>query len=489
MIIKTLKRSQLISPNKEDDVHILDMAGIAMYFIAMLYIGYRSSKKVQSSDDFAVAGNKITWPILFATLAASFLGGGASMGRAGQTFDHGYAFMFAAIAFPLATMVVGIFIAPKLKKYKNAHTVGDIMEHHYGVSARMFTGVFSLLFCVGILGTQALAIGTVFNTLLGIDVVTGIIIGMAVVLVYSTMGGMWAVIQTDVIQFVMLGFFLPLTMYIGIELVGGPAELVANIPDMHFSVMGDYSWAVFLSIFIAFLLGETLVPPYTQRALAAPDSKNAKIGYTLSGAFGILFCFVSSTIGIIAFVLYPDISPDQALPTLVKNALPVGFTGLVLASLLAVVMSTADSYLNSASVVFVKDLYTRFYDPNCSEKKKLKLERIVNFLIGVAAVVFALSATNIIDGLLMSYALWAPTVLIPFMAGVLFDIKCNRSAILAIMAGALMTSCWKWGPWELEAITGVSSLIAGVLANILVLTMSLMLSKSRNLVATTNTID
>ncbi|UTV30730.1 sodium:solute symporter family protein [Photobacterium atrarenae] len=447
-------------------MHILDLAGIAIYFIAMLYIGYRSSKKVQSSNDFAVAGNKITWPILFATLAASFLGGGASMGRAGQTFDHGYAFMFAAMAFPIATMIVGVFIAPKLKKYKDAHTVGDIMEYHYGVPARIFTGVFSLLFCVGILGAQALAIGTVFNILLGVDVVTGIVIGMVVVLVYSTMGGMWAVIQTDVIQFVMLGFFLPLTMYIGIELVGGPGNLVASIPELHFSVMGEYSWGVFLSIFIAFLLGETLVPPYTQRALAAPDSRNAKIGYTVAGAFGVLFCFVSSTIGIISFVLYPDTSPDQALPTLIRNALPVGLTGLVLASLLAVVMSTADSYLNSASVVFVKDIYTRFYEPNCPEEKKLKLERGVNLVIGLGAIAFALMATDIIDALLMSYALWAPTILIPFMAGVLLDIKCNRSAILAILAGAVVTSCWKWGPWDLQGITGLSALIAGVVANI-----------------------
>lgn len=467
-------------------MHILDLAGIAVYFIAMLYIGYRASKKVQSSDDFAVAGNKITWPILFATLAASFLGGGASMGRAGQTFDHGYAFMFAALAFPIATMIVGIFIAPKLKKYKNAHTVGDIMEHHYGVPARIFTGVFSLLFCIGILGAQALAIGTVFNILLDVNVTTGIIIGMAVVLAYSTMGGMWAVIQTDVIQFVMLGFFLPLTMYIGIGLVGGPTELVASIPDLHFSIMGDYSWGVFLSIFVAFLLGETLVPPYTQRALAAPDSHHAKVGYTVAGAFGLIFCFVSSTIGIISFVLYPDISPDQALPNLIRNALPVGLTGLVLASLLAVVMSTADSYLNSASVVFVKDLYTRFYEPECPESKKLKLERAVNFVIGLAAVGFALTATDIIDALLMSYALWAPTILIPFVAGVLFDIKCSRSAMFAIIAGAVATSCWKWGPWELEAMTGLSALIAGVTANITVFIITNTLFKKTPTFSTNN---
>ncbi|WP_298717510.1 sodium:solute symporter [uncultured Oceanisphaera sp.] len=451
-------------------MHYLDVMGLLAYFILLGYIGYRSVKKVNSSADFAVAGNKITWPILFATLAASFLGGGASMGRAGQAFDHGYAFMFAASAFPIATVLTGIFIAPKLKRYIGAHTVGDIMEQQFGRYARLITGIFSLIFCIGILGAQALAVGTVFNAIIGIDITTGILIGMGVVLLYSTIGGMWAVIQTDVVQFLMLAIFMPITLLIGINEVGGAEQLIARLPDSHFSIMGDYGPGMFLSLFIAFLLGETLVPPYTQRALAAPDSRNAKIGYTISGVFGFLFYFVSSTIGLIALILYPDISPDLAMPELIRTALPLGITGLVLASLLAVVMSTADSYLNSASVIFVKDIYQGFINPDVDEKNKLWIERLVNLLIGIGAVVFALYATSIIDALLISYSLWAPTILIPFVLGVLLDLKCSKSAIGAIIAGALVTIVWKWGPWDLSGMTGLSALVAGVSANLLTFT-------------------
>ena len=211
-------------------MHMIDLMGLLLYFAILLYIGYRSAKKTSSSADFAVAGNKIIWPVLFATLAASFLGGGASMGRAGKAFDEGYAFMFAASAFPIATIIAGLYIAPRLKRYAGAQTVGDIMAHHYGRSARLLTGIFSLIFCVGILGAQALAIGTVFNAILGIEISTGILIGMAVVLVYSTAGGMWAVIQTDVVQFVMLAVFLPITMIVGLDKIGGPDALIAALP-------------------------------------------------------------------------------------------------------------------------------------------------------------------------------------------------------------------------------------------------------------------
>lgn len=447
-------------------MNIYDIIGICTYFAILLYIGYRSSQKVQSSADFAVAGNKITWPILFATLSASFLGGGASLGRASESFDHGYAFMFASAGFPIATILVGIYVAPKLKRYVGAQTIGDIMEAHFGLKTRFATGIFSLVFCTGILGAQALAIGTVFNAVMGIDVSTGIVLGMVVVLIYSTAGGMWAVIQTDVIQFLMLAFFMPLTMILALNNLGGADVFIERLPDLHFSIMGDYSYAMFASIFIAFLLGETLVPPYTQRALAAPNARHAKIGYTISGIFGLLFYFVTSTIGLLAFVIYPDTDPNMALTTLISMSLPVGLVGLVLASLLAVVMSTADSYLNSASVIFVKDIYLPFVDPEASEKKRLWIERIVNVVIGIGAIVFALYVTSIIDALLMSYALWAPTVLIPFIAGVMFDIKNPKAALSAMFCGALMTIVWKWGPFNLVEITGLSALIMGVLTNI-----------------------
>ncbi|UTW10515.1 sodium:solute symporter family transporter [Marinobacterium rhizophilum] len=96
------------------------------------------------------------------------------MGRASKAFEDGYAFMFAASAFPMATVLSGLYIAPRLKRYVNAQTIGDIMEQHFGAPARLCTGLFSLVFCVGILGAQALAVGTVFHAVIGVEVSSGI---------------------------------------------------------------------------------------------------------------------------------------------------------------------------------------------------------------------------------------------------------------------------------------------------------------------------
>lgn len=441
----------------------LDWLALSLYFVLILIVGVQTVRRVKSSSDFAVASNRIIWPVMFATLAASFLGGGASLGRAGESFVNGYAFMFAASAFPIQTIFVGYFIAPRLKRYAGAQTVGDVMAEHYGSMARLLTGLISIVFCAAILGAQALAIGTIASIALGISVTTGILVGMGFVLVYSTVGGMWAVVQTDILQFLMLGVFLPVTLIIGITHVGGPAELVSQIPSGHFSVFGNYTLLGFLTVFLSFGLGEALVPPYAQRAYSSPDAANARKGYTSAGLFGLLFYFVTASLGLVALVLFPDIQSDAALPTLVKNILPIGLTGLVLAALLAVVMSTADSYLNSTAVVFVKDLYLPFVDSNISERGRLWMERGVTLIVGVAAIVFALYVPSIVDALLYSYALWAPTIIIPLVLAVVWGFRGRAAAVGALLAGLTVTAIWTWILGEPFGVTG---LIAGLVANV-----------------------
>jgi solute:Na+ symporter, SSS family len=441
---------------------IIDWVFLGLYFALLLVIGVQTIRKIKDSDDFAVAGNRIIWPVLFATLAASFLGGGSSMGNAANVYTDGYVFMFALFAFAIQTVLVGYFVAPRLKRYIGAQTVGDVMENHYGRRARLLTGILSVGLCAGILGAQALAVGTIFNTILGISTTLGILIGMGIVLLYSTSGGVWAVIQTDVLQFVFLGVFLPVTLIIGLYQVGGPAELMASVPAEHLSLGGTWTLGLFISTFLAFLLGETLVPPYTQRAFSTPDAANARKGYTISGIFAFFFYFVTASIGLVALVLYPNIEPDQAIPTAVKNILPIGITGLVVAALLAVIQSTASSYLNSTAVVFVRDIYEPF-DPNLSERRRLWLQRIITLVVGVAAILFALSAPSIVDALLYSYSLWAPTVIIPLVLAVVWGFRSEVAALSAIIGGGVTAAVWTW---VLNEPFGVTGLVAGIVINI-----------------------
>ena len=446
----------------------LDWILLAGYFALLILIGVQTMRRVKNPDDFAVAGNRVVWPVLFGSLAAAFLGGGASIGIAGATMRDGYVYMFAFCAFGVQTVLVGLFVAPRLKNYVGAHTLGDVMHEHYGKPARIVTGVLSLALCSGILGAQALAIGTVVNATLDVPTVPAVLIGMGIVVLYSSFGGAWAVIQTDMLQFVFLGVFLPVALLIGLDAVGGPSSLIDQVPAAHLTVMGDYTPLQFLTLFCALLLGETLVPPYAQRAFSTPDGRHARIGYTLAGFFSFAFYFVSASLGLIALVLYPNIETDEALPTVVVNLMPIGVLGLVIAALLAVVMSTASSYLNSTAVVLTKDVYQPLKSSPVSSARKLTIERATSVIVGAAATIFALSVPTIVDALLYSYTLWAPTIIVPLFAAVLFGIRSAPAALSGIAAGAIVTAVWQWvlpAPFGLD-----DGLIPGVLANLIVFT-------------------
>jgi SSS family solute:Na+ symporter len=446
-------------------MQVWDWLAVAVYLAALLVVGYQTMKRVKDPDDFAVAGNRIVWPVFFGSLAAAFLGGGASLGVAGRTMSDGYVYMFAFMAFGLQTVLVGLFVAPRLKRYRGAHTLGDVMERHYGKESRVVTGLLSVALCTGILGAQAVAIGTVVNATLDIPPTIAIAIGMVVTILYSTFGGAWAVIQTDMLQFVFLGVLIPLTLLFGLRAVGGPDALWSALPGEHLTLLGDYSPMTFIGLFVAFLLGETLVPPYAQRTFSTPDSSHARKGFVAAGVFSFFFYFIAASIGAVAFLLYPDIDPEAAIPTVAAELLPVGVFGLLVAALLAVVMSTASSYLNSSAVVFSEDLYRPLATEPVSPRGRLRLERLTSVLVGAAATVFALTVPSIVDALLYSYSLWAPTMIVPLLGAVLFGVTSKPAALWGIGAGAAVTVVWQW---VLGSPFGLDGLIPGVLANLAV---------------------
>lgn len=444
----------------------IDLIIVGLYFLVVLFIGFQTARRIKNADDFSVAGRRLIWPVVFSTLAATFLGGGATLGRAGESYEVGYAFMVAAIAFPVQTVITGWFVAPRLNSYTKSVTIGDVFDLHSGKAARLIVGVLGLLVTVGILGAQGLALGSIFQVVFGIDSTLGIVIGMGIVLVYSTAGGMWADVQTDVFQFVLLGLFLPVALLVGVFRAGGPTDLIERIPDTHLDFFGAYGFWEFAAIFVAFALGEALIPPYAQRALAAQNPLSARKGYARAGAFGLVFYFVSASLGIVALVFYPNIRPDDAIPTIIIDMLPVGIAGLVAASLVAVIMSTADSLLNSASVILSNDLVKGFIAPNISGRNLLWVERSSNFLIGFGALLFALNAETIVDALMLTYGLWGPTVVAPFVFAVMSKRRAPVAIVASMLTGATVAIVWTF---VLGAPNDINAIIVALPVNIAVL--------------------
>ncbi|TDJ57367.1 MAG: sodium:solute symporter family protein [Nitrospina sp.] len=445
---------------------MLDIAIITIYLAAVLIIGIRAGRHVKSIEEFSVAGRSFSYLVIFATLSASFIGGGFSMGNSEKVFLFGLVNIFALWGFSMKEILVAQFIAPQIKRYDAPITVGDIMGHHYGKGAKVVTGIFSVILCSGILGAQVGAMGYIFNIFLGLDQMYGIIIGLGIVIAYSTIGGMRAIVYTDILQFIVLMVGLPLVLIFGVVKAGGVGAVIQAVPVDHLTFLGPYTLLAFLSLFFTFVIGEALVPPYVQRLFIAKDVNEVRKGTMLSGLFSIPFLFVTGSIGLVALVLFPEIDANLAMPTMIKEVLPIGLIGIVIAGVISIVMSSADSFLNGASVAAVHDVIKPLM--NTDDEKNFRLVKIINILVGILAIVFAIKIKSILDILIYSYNFWAPIIVVPLVVAILGGKVTKTQFYWGMTGGIIGVVGWNF---VLDAPFGIDGLIIGVIGNALLFTL------------------
>ena len=455
----------------------LDYAIIIVYLTVVLLVGLLSGRGMKNLQDFSVSGRSYTSLVIFATLSASFIGGGFSTGNAAEVFRFGILNIVALWGFSLKELLVGSFIAPRMGRFPDAISVGDIMETSYGKVGKVVTGIFSVILCSGIVGAQVGAIGLIFNVFLGIAPIWGILIGCGIVIAYSTVGGMRAVVLTDIIQFCVLTIGLPLVLVFGLAKVGGISALKAAVPAGHFQIPNIHKniW-VFLSLFFTFLLGETLVPPYVQRLFIGKDAGHTARGTVFSGIFSIPFFAITGAIGLVALALEPELDPNLAMPHVIRTVLPIGLCGIVIAGMLSVVMSSADSFLNAASTSCINDIVKPLASNSLSERGELLLVKLTNCFAGVIAVIFAVKIRSIFGILIYAYNFWAPIILVP-LAAVMLGFRATKAGFLAGSAAGI-AGMLIWNAL-LKTPTGVDGLVVGVLCNFVAFTITNRLGSPR----------
>ncbi|HXV27928.1 MAG TPA: sodium:solute symporter family protein [bacterium] len=447
---------------------MLDSFVVVLYLAVVLAVGLSAGRNVQNISHFAVSNRSYSSLVIFATLSASFIGGGFSMGNAEKVFTVGIINIVALWGFSLKEILVAKWIAPRMGEFLDAISIGDIMEKNYGKAGKITGGLFSVLLCVGIVGAQVGAMGYIFNVLLGIPQIWGILIGCGIVIVYSAIGGMNAVVATDILQFLLLSVGIPLTLVLGWHYVGGFSAIQAAVPANHFSFThSSLSFWGFSSLFLTFFFGEALVPPYVQRLLISRDVTRTARGTLWSGLYSIPFFAVAGAIGLIALTMQPDMNPNLALPSVVLQVLPIGIKGFVIAGMISIVMSSADSFLNSASIAFVHDLVKPLRRVPLSEKTELSLAKWTTVVVGVASIIFAVKIKSILDILIYAYNFWAPIILVPLAAALLGYKATSRNFLVGAAAGLTGVAVWRF--W-LQNPGGFDGLVVGTFCNFIAFT-------------------
>lgn len=448
-------------------LNTFDFTIIGFYLVAVLGIGIWAGRRVKSFEEFAVAGRSYSAFVVFATLSASFIGGGFTMGNSEKVFIIGIVNVLALWGFSLKEILVAKFIAPRIGAFPDAISVGDVMERDFGRTGKIITGIFAVLLCAGILGAQIGGMGYMFNLFLGFPIWAGVLMGMGIIIIYDTIGGMRAIVATDVLQFLMLGIGIPLCLFMGIRAVGGVNAMRAAISPEHFELFRSVTPLQFLSLFLTFLFGETLVPPYVRRLFISRDVSRIERGTIWSGIFSVPFFAVTGGIGLVALAMDPDLDPNLSMPYVIQSALPVGLRSLVIASLISVVMSSADSFLNSASISLVNDIINPLRRVPLASHRGLRWARMTTLVTGSVAVVFALKIQSLLDILIYAYNFWAPIILVP-LAAVLLGFRTSKAAFIAgAISGILGVVLWNR---VLGAPGRFDGMLIGLFTNLLVFT-------------------
>lgn len=445
------------------------MANSGSVIISVAYVGFLvvygiiKGGRVRSLRDFSGKSAQPTLVIIAASMCASFIGGGFSLGNAERAFSSGIANTLLLLGFSMGQLCVGLFLAPRFTKFDGISTVGGIIGRAYGVSARILCGLLSAVFCTGVLGAQINAIGSVAGYMFSLPPKLCSFIGFAVILVYSTLGGLRASLKSDTIQIAVLGVGLPLALFAALRAAGGIPQLIAGLPEGHILPRGKFGVLEFFSIFLTFAFGEMLCPPSVQRMLLSDNPRRIRGATILSGIISLPFFVVTGMIGLCALFLGTTGTPSFAMPSLINSVIGFPLGAIICAAMLCVYLSSGGAFLNSCASSLCDDVIGVVRKKKSDDRAQLRRMRIINIACGCAAFVAAISFDDVLSILVLSYSFWAPVILLPLML-TLFGKRCKPSAFMgasAIAAAALIA--WRM----LGQPFGVSPIIIGLIANLL----------------------
>ena len=226
-----------------------------VFCMLTLWVAWKASTNITSLRDYVLSHQRFGQLSLFATIVASFVGGGVVMGTAQKTFQFGIGHGLGLLGFGLQLILTGWWIAPRMGRFRKLISLGDLIARYYGKVPQILTGVFWLSFCVGILAAQMSAMGNLMTNLLGFDRTLCILVSAAVVVIYCYWGGIKAVVSIDHLQFVLLSIALFLVTIVGIYQLGGWQSLVNHVPTTHWSLTSHLTGWELTMIFFSFLLG------------------------------------------------------------------------------------------------------------------------------------------------------------------------------------------------------------------------------------------
>ena len=435
----------------------LDIGIIAIYFVIIFGIGVYFARKGRSSVDYFLAGRNVGWFAIGASLFVSNISTEHFIGLAGSGATSGLAVGHFEWLACLILLILGWVFVPFYLR-SNVFTMPEFLERRFNRASSVYLASISILaYIFTKISVHLYAAAIVLERVVGWDPLTAAVALVVATGIYTIIGGLSAVIYTELMQTLVLLAGAVILTIIGLSEVGGFSGLRAAVPADYFSMIkpashAEFPWTgIFLGAPILGIWYWCTDQVIVQRVLSAKDEGHAKAGTIFAGFLKILPVFVLVLPGLIAYALYPQLfttnasgtvtNGDIAYPTLIVNLLPTGLVGLMVAALLAALMGGMASVFNSASTLVTLDFYKRIR-PAASESQLVFVGRVATGVLVVLGLLWVpfikLLSSQLYIYLQSVQAYISPPIAACFILGILSTRLNGAGAISTLLTGFVL---------------------------------------------------
>lgn len=399
----------------------IDLAVVVVYLLIVTIVGCLMSRKTHSASEFISAGGSLPGWVVGLSIVGTFVSSISFIANPGKTFSGNWNPFVFSLSLPYAAWVATRYFVPFFRN-ETSFSAYEHLEQRFGVWARVYAAIFNVLYHVFRIATILFGVSLAVSALIDVPIET-IIIGLGtLVIAYTLMGGIEAVIWTDVVQSVILiGGMLACMMLLLWKVPGGLMGILEgaysvtdnklSLGTISFDLSGRSFWTVLLFGFFINLQNFTADQTFVQRYFTAKTEQAAKQSVWMGAIAYLPISAILFFIGTGLFVFYRTVAslpdgtlPDAVLPNFIMTELPIGISGLMIAAILAAAMSTVDSSLNSSATLLLCDVKNRFFAPKRKDAVgkliiddgiSLRFLRTTTVVLGIAGIFLALQMIQI----------------------------------------------------------------------------------------------
>ncbi|NRB10387.1 MAG: sodium:solute symporter family protein [Rickettsiaceae bacterium] len=442
----------------------VDVVIVICFLIINLAVGLYYGRGVRNIKQYAIGDRNFSTFTITATIVATWIAGSDFARTISGIYSGGILYFIAGIGDAVNLLVVSLIFAPRMNQFFGNLSVAEAMGNIYGTQIRIIVATSSIIITAGVVAIQIKVFAMLFSYLVGFSNIYTVFTSSIIVIAYSAFGGIRSVTFTDILQFTTFGLVIPIIVFFMWKIFGNTHSIIDTLkhPLFNYEQIVDLNssklWKYFFLFFCFAIPG--MNPVMFQRILMSQNTRQIQISFFISALVALVIYIFTSIIGVLIFSYNSDLEANNLLVYVIHNYFTVGIRGVLILGVLAMVMSTADSYLNSGAVLFAHDICKPL---NKTFSNELLISKIFSVILGIIAVLLTLSSDSILDLILLTDNFYMPVVTVPLVLAI-FGFRTSKKIVMISITLAV-TSVVLWKIF-IQPITEIDSLIPGIFTNL-----------------------